>query len=111
MQKSAKKAVKIMSRPKVYGEGKQNAADLQKQTMHDPNHFTELFDTDCSIQNIIDPVHQSSHGQGLAVLSHEYEGDLLHRYDIPALQHYSSHSTMRDHELNPVQKRCRDPVL
>jgi hypothetical protein len=60
MQKSAKKAVKIMSRPKVYGEGKKNAVDLQKQTMHGPNHFTELFGTDCSIQNIIDPVHQSS---------------------------------------------------
>jgi hypothetical protein len=28
--------------------------------MHGPNHFTELFGTDCSIQNIIDPAHQSS---------------------------------------------------
>ena len=60
MQKSAKRAVLILSRPKVHGEGKQNESDLQKQIMKGPNHFTELFGTDCSIQNIIDPGHQSS---------------------------------------------------
>jgi hypothetical protein len=57
-QKSANRTVTILARPKVHGEGKQNAADLQRQTMKGPNHFTELFGTDCTRQNIIDGAHQ-----------------------------------------------------
>jgi hypothetical protein len=55
LQESAKKAVLIMSRPKVHGEGKQNASDLQKQAMKGPNHFTDLFGIDSCLNTQMTP--------------------------------------------------------
>ena len=56
-QKSAKRALAIKARPVIRGTGKQNTADLQKETMHGRNCITEEFGTDCVKQNIPDSAH------------------------------------------------------